>query len=333
MIAPPHRYLVPSLLLGLSVVLAALPADAQTPSGDLPYGHRYLVFSTAYRATDAAGNSGNFIVLGQYDFLNDHSARLSYSFYDARKNLRGSNTTHRHPRLIPATAASPGPIQIPSHALAEQVRGVWAVDRGQGIVRIYFGKLVHEWSLRDQASSLFVPRGNYINADNGSHTVNGWTYSDTRGYAYLTDQVDLPRKLTRDDLWPDYKGEIQTMAPNRGQQVPWSQRASDLHVGRYVPSADGDVLGYKVASRWVNTPTLVFSTILLNHAPSSKLILYINGGHDFNHNGVFDEPGHTIHLFGVYDGAKVSQLVYAEHSYQEAGAPILSVGHYYVARK
>ena len=309
----------------LLLLLVARPAAA----AELPYGHKHLVFALAYRAADSTGDPGHFVVLGHYDFHEDESARLSYFFYDARKNLRPNSTNHRHLRLATGGAATPGPVQIPTYALAEQVRGTWSLDRGPGLLRVRVGGLIHEWTLRDPAENLFVPRGPYVSAENQGHTAGGWTYADARGYGYLADYLNLPRKLTRDDLLPDYKGEIQTLLPQRGREAPWAQKASDLHVGRYLPSADGDVLGYMVGSRWVSTPTLVFSTLLLNYAPYSRLLLYLNGGHDFNHNGVFDEPGHTTQLFGIYDGSKVAHLVYVEYSYQDAGQPLLSVGHYY----
>jgi hypothetical protein len=298
-------------------------------AAELPFDHKYLAFAIAYRATDSAGGGGNFVVLGHYDFLDNHELNLSYFFYDGRRNLKSNATSQQHPRLVAGTAATPGAIQIPAYTLAENVRGTWSVDRAGGILRMRLGNTIHEWSLRSPADNLFVPRGPYLNADTNTPTVSGWTYSDARGYAYLTDYVTLPRKITRADLLPDYKGEIQSLITPRGGASQWTQKLSDLHVQRYQSFADGDVLGYMVSSRWVSTPMVVFSTLLLNYAPHSKLLIYSNGGHDFNRNGVFDEPGHTTQMFGIYDGAKISRLVYIEHSYQDAGLPILSVGHYY----
>jgi hypothetical protein len=316
-----------ALLAAFSLALAVPPVAGQTRPAELPFGHKHLVFTIAYRATDAAGSAGDFVALGHYDFLEDHSANLSYFFYDGRKNHRATSTTQRHPRLTPGVQAQPGFVQIPSYTVAEQVRGSWAVDNG--LLRVRLGSAVHEWSRRDATEPVFVPRGPYRHAENPSHTLNGWTYGETRGYAYLTDYVNVSRKLTQGDLLPDYKGEIQTLTPARGRASAWEQKASDLHAQRYRPSADGDVLGYATPSRFVSTPTLVFSTLLLNYAPYSRLLLYHNGGHDFNRNGVFDEPGHTMQMFGIFDGSKVARIVYVEYSYQDAGQPILSVGHYY----
>ncbi len=309
-------------------ILAMVLAMAGPARGaELPGGHKHLVFAIAYRASDSTGSAGDFVVLGHYDFQEERTARVSYFFYDARRNHKPANTTQRHPRLAPGSAAMPGPVQIPTYTLSEQFRATWTME--QGVLRVRVGNVVHEWSLQDPTEKLFVPRGPYVNAENQSHTINGWTYGDTRGYAYLTDHLTLPRKITRDDLLTDYKGEIQTHQLQRGGPPQWVRKPSDLHVQRYQTAAEGDVLGHMVASRFVSTPTLVFSTLLLNYAQYSKLMLYHNGGHDFNHNGVFDEYGHSMQMFGIYDGSKITRIVYVEYTYQTAGTPILSVGHYF----
>jgi hypothetical protein len=315
-----------AVLLCDALFAGTSPAGAEPKPAELPNGHKYLIFAITYRAADATGTASDFAVLGHYEFLEDHSAKLYYFFYDTRKNLKPSNTTERHLRLTNSTAL-PGPVQIPTYALAEQARGTWTFDKG--LLRLHVANVFHDWELNKAADNLFVPRGPYVNADNGTHTVNGWTYGDTRGYAYLSDYLTLPRKITRADLLPDYDGEIQTLVTPRGQAPQWQRKPSGLHVQRYQASADGNVLGYMTQSRWVSTPTLVFSSLLLNYAPHSKLILYSNGGHDFNHNGVFDEYGHAMQMFGIYDGHKISRIVYVEYTYQDAGRPIVSVGHYY----
>lgn len=312
-------------------LIALLAGGAGVHGAELPFGYKYLMFAVAYRAANTAGSAGQCVVLGHYDF-SDEAVTLHYFFYDARRNLQSGSTPLRHPRLIPGSAATPGPIQIPTYTLFDQASGSWSIDRAKGLLRVRLGSLVHEWLLRDESEHLFVPAGAYLNADNGSHSSGGWTYSDTRGYAYLSNYLTLPRKISRDDLLPHYQGEIQSLITPRGGVSQWTQKKSDLHVQRYQTSSDGDVLGYMVSSRWVSTPTVVFTTLLLNYAPHSKLILYHNGGHDFNHNAVFDEPGHTMQMFGIYDGSKLARIVYIEHSYQNAGQPILSVGEYHAPR-
>lgn len=307
--------------------LLALTGPALAQTSELPFGRKHLLFALVYRTGTAADSRVDFVVLGHYDFLAGRAARLGYFFYDTRQNLRPTDTTVRHPRLTPDAVARPGPIQIPTYSTTGRSDGTWSLD--DGVLRVHIGKVIHEWVPHDADAQCLVPRGPFVNAADGSHTINAWTYSDVRGYGYLTDHFTLPRKLGRDDLLPDYKGEYYTLLVQKGKAPQWAHKTTELHVRRYESAGGGDVLGFVTMSRWVATPTVVFSTLLLNYAPYSSLLAYHNGGHDFNHNGVFDEPGHTTQLFGVFDGSRVKAFVFAEYSYQDAGQPLLSVGRYF----
>jgi hypothetical protein len=54
-------------------------------------------------------------------------------------------------------------------------------------------------------------------------------------------------------------------------------------------------------------------------------MMYYAGGHDYNHDRAADEPGHTWHWYGCWQGGKVGAIVGVECSYQSRGYPICSV--------
>lgn len=311
----------------LAATLAWLPAHSGAQeSAVVPSGYPHLVFANTLRITDRDGGFNDLVVLGHYDFLDDRAVRMSLFWYNGRKNKLPSPTPKRQPNVTGATG-EPGPIYIPCYEGHEQYSGTW--ERRGNQLRLCFGGVVHEWTVKDADTNLYVPSGPYRNATDATHVIDGLTYSNTYGYAYLSPEVRRDRPLTRADLMPDYDGELYTYHRLlSGRDWQWKLQKEQMHLRLYRSFAGGDVLGYSQSSRRTNPPSIAFSTLLLNYAPYTKLLMYHNGGHDFNRNGVFDELGHTMQLLGVHEGGKVDRIVFVEYTYQASGYPIVSVGHY-----
>ena len=71
----------------------------------------------------------------------------------------------------------------------------------------------------------------------------------------------------------------------------WIAKPNDFHQQRYTAFAGGDILSYAVISNRTNPPSTAFSNFLFNHSTYSKLLVYTDGGHDFNRNGVYERAG------------------------------------------
>jgi len=328
-----RRHLLMTALLGAALVaglaLVPGPGAAQGPQGRGLIG-RHLIFACTYRTTDARGTSNDYVLLGHYDFLNETDVKLTYFSYDARKNLAPGTTRKQHtPMNAPYArgAVDPGFIHIPSYAASEKFTGTWRRHRDALQVRI--GGVVHQWRLQDRDSEFFVMTEPYVDAQSGAPIIEGLTYSNGRGYAYLADSVTDQHRITRRQLLDNYKGETYALTgTNRDRR--WAQIETGLSTYTLRSAGDEDVWGTSYSGDSPQTPGMWCQTsLLLNYAPYSKQLLYINGGHDYNRNGAFDETGHQKQLFGVLEGRTVTKMVFIESSYENDGYPIVGVGRYY----
>lgn len=317
----------------VAVALGSLTAAADEPRrAELPGGYGHLIAAYTYRTTDRFGRYDDEVVLGHYDFLDGRNVEFTYFSYDARRNTGPTPTEIRHPRLVPEATALPGFFKLPTFTAFQRIRGTWLTTE-DGTLRLRFGELIHDWQPRAADEHYYVPAHPYVNAQDGSHVLGETTFSNACGHGYLADAVTLPRRLTRNDLLDDYTGETYSLPPTKTGEPKWIAKPTTLRLSRYRAFQGGDLLSYASRSGRLSPPAWVFSNFLLNQSSYSSLLIYEETGHDFNRNNVFDEFGHTTQLFGVYDGEKVSRLVFVEYSYQFAGYPILTVGRYYRAAK
>jgi hypothetical protein len=297
---------------------------------ELPGGLRHLIAAYTYRTTDRVGRYDDEVVLGHYDFLDGVNVEFTYFSYDARRNTQPTPTEIRHPRLVPGATAVPGLFKLPTFTAFQRIRGTWLATE-DGTLRLRFGEVIHDWTPRAADEHYYVPAHPYVNAQDGSHVLGETTFSNARGHGYLADVVTLPRRLTRDDLLDDYQGETYSLPPTKTGEPTWIAKPTALHLDRYRAFHGGELWSYATRSDRLSPPAWAFSNFLINQSSYSPLLIYEETGHDFNRNNVYDEFGHTTQLFGVYDGEKVSRLVFVEYSYQTAGYPILTVGRYYRA--
>ncbi len=290
-------------------------------------GYRHLIFANSYQTVDAAGRHDDFVVLGNYDFLDERDVQINYFVYDARKNAKPGATPVRAPLLLPSrTGRPPGVLHIPRYDAQKSIRGTWRLDGS--MLRIQIGTVYHDWALRDPAQNHFELAGPYTNAQDGSHVIEGLTYTSSFGYAYLADEARRAQPITRSELVPAYQGAMYALR-QQGGTAQWVHLEEELHVSWYRSFEGGNVLGYVESDPKLNPPMLTFSYLLLNYAPYSKLLIYTDVGHDFNRDGVYNELGHSSQMFGIYEKGRVGRIVFIEYSYQTRGYPLLGVGHYY----
>ena len=273
---------------------------------------RYFAFATKY-LKDPANPRSEFVTLGHYQFTPGGHGRYYALEYNGELNRPGFVTTVHHPHHLPGATAPSGPIRIPAYSGVDNDPLTWQMNGGQ--MKVQVGPVEHEW--QRQPDGCWTPTRL---AGPGS-----WTASHLLGFAYETKALVLPlgQKLSRAHLKPSYSGEQWTNANG------WSTKLnSGLNVILY--QDHGDTQGYFRFNGASSPPMHVFDTILLNYAPHSKFLLYRSGGHDFSQDlaPTLNDFGHTFQLWGVWDGTKVSQMVWIEHSFEFDGRPILSVGRY-----
>jgi hypothetical protein len=318
------------------LTLAALQEPAPEARQALLDGCKHLIFAQTYRVTDRDGRPDELVLLGHYDFVNEREVMLNFWSFDGRKNTRPGTTDVQHPRMMSEPGkenAMPGMIHVPGYTGFEQVKGTWTNDGRE--VRIRIGDALHRWTLQDREDRSYVLAGSFVNARDGTNTIDGLGYSNGCGYAYLADEVRLQKRITRDDLFPVYKGEFYTRKEEGQYLLRWTNEATSLSVRAFKTIGDGggDVLGFVRMDTKMNPPMATHSTLLLNEFPYSSQLLALNHGHDFNRNGVFDELGHTVEMFGVVEKGKVQRMVFIEYSFQNSGRPLLGVGRYFVPKE
>jgi hypothetical protein len=305
--------------------LFVAPGSAQDAPRDPLGGHRHFIFANTYHTTDARGKEDDYLVLGHYDFLDSQNLVVSYFQYDGNQDTRPIATAVRHPRLT-TSSAQPGPVYLPGYVAFQRFRATWAAN--DRLLRVRIGRVIHEWALEDRSAGAYVMSAPYEDAETRSPMIGGQTYSNCVGFGYLSDRVQLRRTLSRQDLMPYYNGDAYSRQEN-GPGYRWVRHKEDMNVGLHRPFGAGDVLSYAFTDSSQKPPMQVQYTLLLNAVPYTHLLLYYNGSHDFNRNGVFDELGHTMQLLGAMRDGKITRMVFAEYSYQDNRRPIMEVGRFF----
>jgi hypothetical protein len=300
--------------IATAIVLAALfvgGAAAQTKT---------MIFAKNNRTRSMADKVNDVTQWGQYRLDADGTAQFHATNYVASLNKKPLNTTVRHPLYFPGT--KPGFIQTANPTSTTNVNGTWT-NTG-GVLRIVVGITAHEWVKSPTDSGLWIARGPNKNATDGTAVIQGLTYLEGRGYAAETLYPVVGSPIAREALASYYVGEEQTLISGAKS---WIVQPVSWHTSWYTYGS-GNVLGYDAYHADVRGGTWAFSTFLLNYYAANRIVLASDGGFDYNHDKTPDEPKHTFTYQMVWDGAKVTRIIGAQHFAQNNFYPILSVIHY-----
>ncbi|MBI2883515.1 MAG: hypothetical protein HYY11_06375 [Candidatus Methylomirabilis oxyfera] len=314
-------------------ILAQIFAQSAMAEGSSLVG-KHLIFSAKYRVTKNQAVD-EYLELGHYDFSESDAVELTYFHYDAGKNLSPIETTKRHGLMNAPYGRQclPGPARIAQPEGQKHFTGRWKME-GE-VLKIYIGTVVHEWRLQDPKSGLYRLTTPYYDKLSGSHVVGDTSYSDAVGFGYVGDVVVMPKRITRAHLSDSYISEL--YENNTGKPTAnWKYLNTQFDLSKMRQDYnDEDEWGMNYPCAYENVRTghrdvWCHYTLLLNYSPYTKAILYTNGGHDYNEDGCYNEPGHMFTLLGVLEGEKVRKFVFIEYSYQgNSTYPLLGVGRYY----
>jgi hypothetical protein len=271
----------------------------------------HMTFALGQRA----GNPTDDVVkLGHYDFNADGTGSITYWSFAGRQNLAGIQTPLHHPPVLGKVG---GPILLPRYGTVVSQQPIhWQASAPDELV-VVFGANTYRW--RQAAGNRYTLAS--------LHPAVPQCY----GYSFLCDSIVSAQPLTHADLYDSYNGVYShTVAVSPAPPpVLHVDESTAWHTTNYRAYEGGNVLAMAYPDSNEGNEN-VFSTILLNYAPHSKLILYHNEGHDFNHDDAFDELGHTLMFFGCKDTTgKVSGIVFIEASFQTSGYSIMAAGCYY----
>jgi hypothetical protein len=296
-----------------------------------------LLFAHTYKVYSQVGQPVNeYLLLGHYDFKENGKASAKYLFYDAKANSRPQQASKEHPQMnapyAPAPENIPHPINLPNHRDIKRFDGTWRKDGTKLVVQL--GQVVRTWQLVDQNDGYYVLSGPFIDAQTKRNVIGNLTYGNSVGHGYLVDTSKLrdDKDLSRVDLYDNYKGEIFQLNGKGTETMDWA----------YFGSVSLNVVKFRAADDDPNIWTIDYpsplgleyhfqSTLLLNYSMESPMVMYLNGGHDYNKNGVLDETAHSMIMWGVRDDSgKVSKILFLEYSWERDGYPLIGVGRYYV---
>lgn len=307
------------------------PASGGGPQGSGGDGEaaslagRHMLFATGYSTTKAAQKNA-FVLLGHYDFAAGGTAKVRYFLYDGNANKLEGVTASQHPPMNAPYGGSctPGPVRIPSYSSYKDLDAKWTA-KGD-VLEVRVGDAIHQWARTEPSKGFWQLARDYFDATTGQPVVGGTTFSQTVGFAYEADEARTTAPLGKAAFGASYK--VQLHQNNALAGSPWAYSTSSLVLDVFAPSKnDPNLLSYSYScsgGMWCQR------TILLNYAPYSSQLLYMNGGHDFDKNGCYDELGHRYQYFAVVEGGSVSKFVFVEYSYEYDGFPILSVGRAYL---
>lgn len=296
------------------------PTSSPTPS----LVNKKMVYAEKYRTT-TGGTTNEFVSLGYYEFLENNVVKIHSTLFDGKRDVPPTKSTKKHgamgaPYAPNATCTAPinTSINKPTAKSTNDFTGSWEVNGG--ILKVRIGTVTHEWRLMDQAASYYRIHNDLTG---GGTTV----YSETDGFGYLTDSVSSG-KIYPANLLDYYLSEfMQNVEPNDN---PWTHFQTSLRTSYFQTTADPNVVSYSHPAPYTGHENMWGETSLLfNDAPSSNLIIFMNGGHDYNENGCHDETNHSQQMFGVKEGNKITKMAGIEYSWERDGYPILSIFRYY----
>ena len=289
--------------------------------------NKHIVYASAYRTYDGATNE--YLDLGHYDFYdNNYVVIKSFHYVPDDNSLASSDKHHNEMTGLPDDYGSgdcePGLIYFPGGYEFDTSYGSWWIEGD--LLKILTGGVVHEWQLEDFDEG-FYKLNKYYDSSSGSSVIDGKTFGNFIGYGYVSDSVILDTDITRSNLLDSY-GSGEMWQNNEDATSAWNYHEVGLSTYVFTSDSDPDVWGYPHESSII-TGMWCMSTLLLNYASYTKLLIYYNGGHDYNENGCMDETDHQIQIFGIMEDSMITKMVFIEQSYETDGYPIISVGRYY----
>ncbi|PIV09095.1 hypothetical protein COS31_02000 [Candidatus Roizmanbacteria bacterium CG02_land_8_20_14_3_00_36_15] len=286
--------------------------------------NKKMVFAEKYRSTIGSATN-EFVSLGYYEFLANGVAKIHSTIFDGKSDVPPTKSAKKHgamdaPYAPNATCVAPINTSINKPTAKSNNDFVCSWEVIDNILKVRIGTVTHEWRLVDQTSFSYR-----INKDLIGSGTN--VYSETDGFGYLTDSVSS-EKIFQSNLLDYYRSELmQNVEPNDN---PWTYFQTSLSSTVFKPTTDPNVVSYSHAAPFTGHKKMWGETsILFNDAPSSNLMIFINGGHDYNENGCLDETGHSQQMLGVKEGDKITKMVGIEYSWETDGYPILSILRYY----
>jgi hypothetical protein len=345
------------LLLACFGSVLGSPTRSYAITEDELKGKTLLFAETVATTSQVQGFGGNHTVeiymrIGHYDFGSSKtSVQLNYYLFPAGKNKQPSP----HPSIYRPDSANTGlqpwkimrpvydkQVILPASDNQAKVTGTWEADGP--FVRVTIAKTtvdkegkenvvktVHEWRQDKDDPTLFTPSKPFYNGVDGSHVIEGVTYYNNFGFAYLTDDYKVRdvEKITRAHLHDHYTDTLYHHDINQVLTSGWSYGTSI-----WVPSAFKEYapMLFGLYEKDKKGGLSNFAVFLLNDAPHSNLIIYGDGGHDSaeKKNECYDEGGHTFFSWGVWNPvtSKIDHIVGIEYSADmdnPNGKPMLSV--------
>lgn len=307
----------------IKVVNSNQTFDVRSRASGFSLQNKKMIYSEKYRMI-SNGYENEMVVLGYYEFFTNGKLKVYAIAFNANKNAPATRTDKKHGDMNAPYCVGecpPGPFYKPTSTSEGNYTGTWQTDGD--ILTISLGNNTHEWKLMDQANGYYR-----INKDivGNSSTIN---YSNTDGFAYLTDSIKSG-KISKANLLNKYSTDA--LHNNFYKATPeWTFQNSTLYSYNYKPTSNPNVVSFSTPTTYASDPEiLVQSSMLFNDSPISNLMFFIDQGNDINKNGSLDEGRHSYQVLGVKEGNLITKMVGVEYfSDSTKGYPILSIFRYY----
>ncbi len=333
----------------MNFLIGCNPADSPV----IKLNGKYLIFAETISTSDYLEgrsdklNQNIYLRIGHYYFdPTSNQVRLRYFIFNGRHNKKPSPhpTVFRpdRPDLAEGFCQRNGnsagkefagrKFQRPVYSNFIDITGTWEVN--DNLVRMNFINTTHEWIRDRNDSSLFRTNKPFYNTRDASYIIDGFTYYNNFGFAYLSDNYKVPDlNIKNTHLYDRYIGELYHHNANQNFFSGWEYKAEAQFNPYLFTDEAQDLLALWFDTDSCNAPgdtCMVEGILHLNDAVHSNLIIYYDFGKDFDKNECFDDFGHTQFMWGIWDSEKISKIVFIEYSYQFSGKPMFTVGHYAV---
>jgi len=304
-----------------ALIIIALHASA---SAQGVKDHAFLIFAAGFGTL--AGPPNNQLQLGSLHMLEGRGS-IDYDLYDGNANLQQTNAPFKHEMTAPYRGKKD--CQGRDLEIAHPLKHVhdaisWKQTADSLIVVTSEG--VETWQPDPKVPFAYVLAS--------MKNEKGTELPLAVGYAFLADTDTVTTQISRANLLDRYNGEIHHKDMKHSATDDWLSKGSSFDLREFTESYGGRILKHSKQGILQDRDNWAHHSILFDYSTRSNLIMYHDYGHDFNHNGCFDESGHAKTMFGVKrnDSDKLREIVYIEYSYNKrTGFPMMSVGRYYTS--
>jgi hypothetical protein len=288
------------------------------------FQNKNIIF-TEYSKVNTSTSTYDIQSIGTISLNQDGTGSMYVESYNAPANIfpiRGRGTPDKIYLASTTSACIQGPIYKMTNQIQKTVNILWEVS--DNVITVKNGNHSQKWVFDDSTRTYMKKLNLPYNSTNGSNTIDGLNFIESRGFALLSQINDSTsqRGLTS---FPDGTISAEYFTNVGTSTTPWKYGLSSTRKNLYRQATDRNVWGASLECS-VDTSYFCQTNIAFNEEPDSRFFLF-HYGHDYNRDGCLNETDHSVKNLGAWDTlGNFIGSVYLEYSYENDRYPTISIG-------